>query len=437
MLILAAKPMSGLRVHCLTPSLELLSNAQEHWHGVLNGLPFATHAGKRDIAADKKAVIVSSESFVEDEPFDRSYPSILDAQIPSKRIARSWSGLNNDPAVLQRWLFTIGQNIPQTTSNLKLAIETLLLGTGELDDNKLLTRIGNVADLDWDAVILQYSLGNRIGPFETPPSRISALFLIGEEDWAKWSSWVQANEVGIIAATAPTSALAKRLVNLANGPDTRSALNSLVDAMSPREFNALFETPIDAAGILVEIKPELLYSLPERLREKRRFKPSTTYGQVERSLAFELDVYSWTPFFWKNFVANKITHSYSERKLIEFVVRRINDRTWEKQSSEIRKFLLKTPHLLDALLYSDPSIDSIRMVLEEFESLKIRRSIKRTLKKKGTRIDKIAEGLVAFYGAEKELTTIGDMSEGLDDPNFVSNIAEARYGDISHNSNVI
>ncbi len=252
---------------------------------------------------------------------------------------------------------------------------------------------------------LQYSLGNRIGPFETPPSRISALFLIGEEDWAKWSSWVQANEVGIIAATAPTSALAKRLVNLANGPDTRSALNSLVDAMSPREFNALFETPIDAAGILVEIKPELLYSLPERLREKRRFKPSTTYGQVERSLAFELDVYSWTPFFWKNFVANKIRHSYSERKLIEFVVRRINDRTWEKQSSEIRKFLLKTPHLLDAFLYSDPSIDIIRMVLEEFESLKIRRSIKRTLKKKGTRIDKIAEGLVAFYGAEKELTT--------------------------------
>lgn len=426
LMALAAKPRSGLRVKCSIPPLELLSNAYDHWHGILIGQAFSTSSSKKDIVADKRAVIVSFGDDLDGYSHTERYPQIASYQIPSKRISHSWNKLNHDIYALEKWLSKTRYSFHETASNLKLALETLLLGTGELDDDKLLARISSARRPNGDEDILRYCLGKPIGPFNAPPSWISALYLLGEEDWGEWANLIDSYEVGCIASTAPASALAERLGDLASASLGREALKALASKISSSAFRELFDISVDAAGVLIELEPDLLHSLPESQKRYSNFSTYKFNGDVDQRIANELNLLSWTPFFWKGSVERKARKSFSNENLVQYVLNRIDDNTWNGQHHVIKDFLLKTPHLLDALLRSSEIKESFHVALQEFSLADIQESLINAQENGSNEVDKIVDGMIAEYGADHALPLLKQIPIGKD-PDFIARVAEARW----------
>lgn len=257
-LLLAARPNAALQAWSQLPPIELLEAIQSNWSGVLNNQPFATSVGHKTITAAKKAVIISAQDLAQTEFVNGTYLSNVNILMPSKRITRSWEMLGRDTKALQEWLSRTGSCIKQSSLNLKLVLELLLLGRGELDDKKLLNRISTATDENNENVTVLYCLFGQYSAFEfVPPLWGAALFFMGEENWSDWNDMVDARYVGRLAAIAPIKMLAKRLVNLAQGDGVSQALDELSKIIKPDVFDALRNLSKTAAGVLIERNPKL------------------------------------------------------------------------------------------------------------------------------------------------------------------------------------
>lgn len=425
LLQIAAKPRARLRAYSNTPPLVLFENVQSNWSGILHNQPFSTSFGKKDIVADKKSVVISALYPSISSLTDQIYLSDKNIQIPSERITHSWGAVNQEPTLLQEWLSEVGKGIKQTTSNLKLVLEALLLGTGELDDNKLLKRISNAVDQKEGSTILRYSLGKQFDSIKAPPSWVAALYLMTEENWGKWNRLVDAKHIGSSAAIAPTPKLAVCLTNLAKGSEVHVALKELSITITPEAFESLHELSEDASARLVKLNPDLLFLLP-RINQSYRRLVAITVGQEGRSLPWDLALLSRAPSIAKKIIAAGIRLARSENELISFATQKINNGQWGQLTSAIQKFLIETPGILDELLYSSPSEETVKLILEEFKSPKVRAGIVRVINKKGAKLERLANSLVAVCGTDTNIAAIKHIPQGAG-IKFVAAVAEARW----------
>lgn len=426
LLLLAAKPQSGLRVISELSPIQVFLNAQEQWRNVLAGRAFSTSAGKKNIAVDKRSIIVSSANSTDQHHVDQPYMDLAVPKLPSKRIAKAWQLLNHDANSLRLWLNSVRSNFDESTSNLKLALETLLLGTGELDDNKLIQRVLSSSLESEDEQILKFVLGTQASVAVMPYPWVSALFLLGQQNWARWENFTWPEDIGETAASAPIDQLADRLLNLANGPEVNEALNVLSNSITSSDFEELSEYSLDAASVLIECNPDLLYTLPQAQRARQRFTSSVGRNAEERALELELSMFDWSPILWRRLVADRIRRTYREDFLRAYVVSCVNGGSWEQVRPEIQEFLLGTPKLLDALLDPNPTRRSVAVAIKEFDESLVRDRILDLIGRKRVKRDKLADALVDYYGVNNSIPLFANSSLDVS-VELLASIADARW----------
>ena len=426
LLLLASKPQSGLRALSKLPPIQVFLNAQEHWKKIFSGRSFSTSAGKKNVVLDRKSIIISSSESNDWHAHDQPYLQLETPRLPSKRIARAWQLLDHDSDFLRRWLKISRSSFRESPSNLKLALEILLLGKAELDDNKLILRVLDSSLASRDEVILKFVLGRPTEFGVGPDPWVSALFLLGQQDWDRWSELIWPENVGEAAASAPIDRLADRLLHLADGPEVRVALSVLSESITPSEFEELFDHSLDAASVLIECNPDLLYTLPQAQRARRRFASNIGRNAEERSLELELSMFSWFPVLWRGVFADRIRRTYRDKVIINYTLRCINEGKWGQVGSEVKEFLLETPKLLDALLHPNPTRRSVAVAIDEFDAGEVRTRIFSLVEDKGVRVGKVADALVDFYGASNSIALfVGGPTEVSAE--LLARIADARW----------
>lgn len=425
LLQIAAKPTACLRAYSDTPPLVLFENVQSNWSGILHNQSFATSIGKKDVVADKKSIVISAFDPSMSSLIDQIYLSDKNIKIPSERITHSWNAVNQEPILLQEWLAEVGKGIKQTATNLKLVLEALLLGTGELDDNKLLKRISNAVNPKEGLTILRYSLGNQFNSIKAPPSWVAALFLMSEENWGKWEHLINAEHVGRSAATAPIPKLAVCLVNLAKCDDARLALKELSKVIAPEAFESLHEFSENASSVLVRLNPDLLFLLP-RVDQGYRRLAAITVGQEGRDLPWDLELLSRAPSIARKIIAAGIRLARSENELIAFAAMQINNGAWDKLSSIIKTLLIETPLFLDESIRLNPTKKVMQTLLKEFSLSQVVSGINRIMRNESYKTDRLADSLVEIYGAENNIVPMSSVT-GVARSKFIAAVAEARW----------
>jgi hypothetical protein len=421
---LASKPQAGLRAICSTPSLELFSSAQNVWHELMHQRSFSTTSGKKNIVLDSGSIIVSSDETLADISGNAAFLNDSEFWISSSRISQAWKILHQDQNMLQNWLREIGIGIKQSTSNLKLVLETLLLGRNVLDDSKLLKRVTKAVGSAQDAPILRYSLGKWDGAIRPPPRWVAALFLICEEDWSKWNNLVHPESIGKEAASAPSIKLAECLTNISPANESRAALEELALSITPESFRTLYTISVDATLVLLDVNPELLFTLPKEARANRRL--TSTSRAEGHNLTQDLNRLESVPFWWRNVVADGIRRNNSEKILIQFALGKVKKGEWNSQAPAIRKFLKSTPTFLDKLLCTEGFEDSTRSALKEFGSTQVFDAFSRLALNSDSKEKIVANKLIEIVGPEGSITFIRKYSRKID-PKFFAALADARW----------
>ena len=418
LLLLSAKPRGGVRALSTSAPLEVLYSAQNYCNGLLNNQAFSTNPGKKDIEAYKNSVILTSSKNI--DRFTKSWKHLLESnfQVPSTRINQAWKAINQDNQVLQEWLSIALTGIRQTTSNLKLVMEAILLGQGKLDDNKLLIRIGNAVENTANNPLLRYALGHEIGPVEAPSAWVSALYLLTEDNWNKWTPLVDAELIGKSAAKAPSTRLAGALENAAATNFVKSALHTLANTIDEEHFIALSKISEPATELLISINRELLFALPSTDRRSRNYA-AMAIRQNEKDIMRDLHLLSKAPFFWKTVVAAAIRLFRFESELINFSSEIIEKGEWNNLSAPARKFLKNTPNFTEKLLETKPSKKILETTISEFGNRKVTIALTNLIRNDITNIGQITKTLIDTYGEEVHIDAINKL------PKNIKNIAIA------------
>ncbi len=266
LLVFASKPTTGFVASCAGRPDEVLSSAQRVWGGLLDWASFSTAPGKKvPIGAGRGVVVLTSVETAlkpgRDIPYELG-SGLFD--IPSVRIREAWKILEESPAHLCDWLDIAAGSMPETTANLKLALEVLLLGQGILEDGKLLARVANAVEAgDGDPRILQHVGGERVSDIDPPPGWILAGHLMRESDWQPWSRSVRAESLARTLLSAPVAHLAASLVSSVDSPRVREVKVKIASQITATAYSELADLSQDAARELVRINPSLVFELSQ------------------------------------------------------------------------------------------------------------------------------------------------------------------------------
>ena len=425
LVLLAAKPASGLRARSHSAPLDVLAKAQMSWEEILRNQSFSTSAGKKQITSDKKSVIVARDDMHAKLMSSESMLADRNMKVPSKRIGLSWNIVEKNPDRLQEWLEKMGRGLTQNTNNLKLLLEALLLGRDVFDDNKFLERLGNSVVEDCESQVLLYALGRRDPTFEAPETWISALFLLGQSNWIQWDSLVDPEAIGQSAALAPAPKLAERLVALGRGSETRTAVGHLAKSISADAFFALHDVSWEAAAVLTNRNPSLLFSTYPVKRAYENLG-NKIYGIDSNNLPWDFVLLTRSPVWQRRTIAELIRRTRSNDYLVALAANRIVDGTWSTLPDTIREFLIDTPHLLDELLYLKPIKVVVNEMKKEVGSSEINSAVARVANRTGSKKKRLAASLVAAVGSTGEISAIDDVHEPVDSK-FVAAIINARW----------
>ena len=434
LLLLSAKPRGGVRAFTTSAPLDVFYRAQNYCNEILSNQAFCTNPGKKDIEANKGSVILTSSNNIDRS--NKSWKHLLENnfQVPSARINQAWTAINQDDRVLHEWLSKALTGIRQSTSNLKLVMEAILLGQDILDDNKLLKRIGNAVDDSVNNSLLHHALGHDIGPVEAPSAWVSALYLLTEENWNKWTPLIDAELIGKSAAQAPSTRLAEALENAATTNIVKLALLTLANTIEEKDFVALSKISEPATELLIGLNRELLFALPSTDRRSRKYAAIAT-GQNEKDIMRDLHLLSKAPFIWETFVAAGIRLSRSESELINFSSEIIKKGEWKKLSTSARKFLKNTPNFTEKLLKARPSKEILETTISEFGNKKVTNVLADLISNDITYIGKISKVLIDTYGEEVHIDAIDKLSKNIKNI-AIASLSEERWRR-SHNEAVV